>query len=153
MSRLIDLKGQRFGRLVALEIAGQKGNGNKLWLCQCDCGNTCIKDGYNLRHGITKSCGCLVKDVAREKFYQQEETRQRMGNVEQLASAWHVTYMDKVRSTNQSGTTGVSYDSMRDRWVARLYYNHRYVLNRTFKTKEEAVEARVEAERQYLKVN
>jgi len=54
--RLIDLKGQTFGRLQVLERSGRK------WLCQCGCGSTSIADGRDLRHGHTKSCGCLRRD-------------------------------------------------------------------------------------------
>src|SRR4030042_1625052 len=35
------------------------------WLCHCDCGKTTISDSYQLRHGITKSCGCYQRDGAR----------------------------------------------------------------------------------------
>lgn len=30
-----------------------------MWKCQCHCGNFFIVDGYSLRSGHTKSCGCL----------------------------------------------------------------------------------------------
>ena len=30
------------------------------WNCQCECGNTCVVSGQNLRNGSTKSCGCLL---------------------------------------------------------------------------------------------
>lgn len=52
-----NLKGQRFGKLIALEyIPGSK------WKCQCDCGNTAIVQTYNLTSGNTQSCGCLQKE-------------------------------------------------------------------------------------------
>ena len=63
---VIDLTGQQFGRLTALERA-EKPEGiksrNAYWLCQCDCGNTAIVDGSHLRSGNTKSCGCLHKKI------------------------------------------------------------------------------------------
>ncbi len=55
MSRLIDLTGQRFGKLVALEHIPK----TPKWLCQCDCGNKTEVTSTNLRNGHTKSCGCL----------------------------------------------------------------------------------------------
>ena len=52
-----DLTGQRFGKMVAVNrVASQ--NGRTRWLCQCDCGNTCIVPTLELKSGRTKSCGC-----------------------------------------------------------------------------------------------
>lgn len=59
-----DLTGQRFGRLIALEIVGTQVNNNgrssKLWRCSCDCGNTnFVTTSHHLLSGNTQSCGCL----------------------------------------------------------------------------------------------
>lgn len=62
MPKLIDLTGQRFGRLVVMERAGVKRRA--AWLCKCDCGKTKVVDGRELRNGRTRSCGCLLKEVA-----------------------------------------------------------------------------------------
>ncbi len=53
-----DLTGQRFGRLTVLKYLGES-----KWLCQCECGNYSSPKGYNLTNGITKSCGCLQRDI------------------------------------------------------------------------------------------
>jgi len=59
MSKLIDMTGQRFGRLVVIERAENKGH-ETAWLCRCDCGKKAIVIGRNLRRkNGTKSCGCL----------------------------------------------------------------------------------------------
>lgn len=57
MRPVIDLKGQRFGKLVALKRTESE-RGMMHWLCLCDCG--VLKDvrGNNLRAGYIKSCGC-----------------------------------------------------------------------------------------------
>ena len=40
MPKLIDLIGQKFGRLTVLERDADKRNKEKVyWKCQCDCGN------------------------------------------------------------------------------------------------------------------
>lgn len=57
-----DLKGQVFGRLSVIELVGANDKGQKLWLCECECGNTVIVLGYSLTRGDTKSCGCLYKE-------------------------------------------------------------------------------------------
>jgi hypothetical protein len=56
--RLIDLTGQRFGKLVVIEYAGRNERRESLWRCQCDCGNESIVRGDVLRRGTTESCGC-----------------------------------------------------------------------------------------------
>ena len=58
MPKLVDLKGERFGRLTVIERAPKRLR-SVTWLCECDCGNTCEKIGENLKTGNTKSCGCL----------------------------------------------------------------------------------------------
>lgn len=55
----LDLTGQRFGRLVAVEFSGQVGRRKTQWVCQCDCGNKIIVDTCHLRSGHSKSCGCI----------------------------------------------------------------------------------------------
>lgn len=59
MSKLIDLTGERFGRLTVIkQTENDKPYGTK-WLCKCDCGNEVIVFSNNLRRGNTRSCGCL----------------------------------------------------------------------------------------------
>jgi len=60
MAGLIDLTGQRFGRLTVTERTVSQ-NGTAMWLCMCDCGNDAVVSAHNLRRGVTKSCGCLAK--------------------------------------------------------------------------------------------
>ena len=58
MGKMIDLTGQRFGKLVVLENAGKLDGRRYYWKCQCDCGTTVVIIGTSLRSGNTKSCGC-----------------------------------------------------------------------------------------------
>lgn len=63
----IDLTGERFGRLTAIEEAPKVvyGKGTKTrWYCRCDCGRTTIATSNNLREGRIISCGCAKKDNA-----------------------------------------------------------------------------------------
>lgn len=70
MSKRIDLTNQRFGRLVVLKYYGNNAaNSNAMWLCQCDCGNKTVVDGVRLRSHITKSCGCLRRDLSSKRVY------------------------------------------------------------------------------------
>lgn len=57
MSKLVDLTGQRFGRLTVIEQAESR-NKNSAWLCKCDCGKYTVVSAPNLKSGSTCSCGC-----------------------------------------------------------------------------------------------
>lgn len=61
-----DITGQRFGRLVVLSRAENKGK-DVTWDCSCDCGNVHNTRGSDLRRGSIKSCGCLRREVSTEK--------------------------------------------------------------------------------------
>ena len=63
MGKLIDLTGQRFGRLTVIERAGKDYIGQAMWRCRCDCGNVTVVAGGNLRTGNTKSCGCYGHEL------------------------------------------------------------------------------------------
>jgi len=64
MSRLIDLTDKRFGRLVAQKLVYKQDKCHgTYWECICDCGKIHVVSGIHLRHGHTKSCGCLKKEL------------------------------------------------------------------------------------------
>ena len=58
---------QKFGRMTVLSRAGTAKDGHATWLCRCDCGVEKVVSGVNLRLGITKSCGCLNKEINSKK--------------------------------------------------------------------------------------
>lgn len=61
MAKAINLAGQRFGRLVAIEPIPRPGS-RRRWRCKCDCGNETLTPTQNLLSGKAKSCGCLKID-------------------------------------------------------------------------------------------
>ncbi len=62
--KLIDITGQKFGRLTVIRRAEKNTLRNQpQWKCSCECGNTRIVVGGNLRNGHTTSCGCYHRDV------------------------------------------------------------------------------------------
>lgn len=69
-SRLVDIRGQTFGRLVALEHAG-----GRYWHCQCSCGTLIKTSGDRLRVGKTKSCGCLQRELTARRKTKHGATR------------------------------------------------------------------------------
>lgn len=80
MAELIDLTGQRFGRLVVLQKDPVNYKRTTLhpygikvytsmarWIVRCDCGTVKSVLGINLKNGRTQSCGCLMRDKLRER--------------------------------------------------------------------------------------
>ena len=68
MRNMIDLTGRRFGRLTVIRSEGKNKHGIYMWLCECDCGNTKVLSGSELRRGNVRSCGCLNRELARERL-------------------------------------------------------------------------------------
>jgi hypothetical protein len=60
---IADLTGQRFGRLIVVELRGVAKTRHSLWLCRCDCGREVVARKVNLRTGNTSSCGCFRVEV------------------------------------------------------------------------------------------
>lgn len=80
MSKLIDLTGRRFGRLLVLQREGSyvcEGgiHSTPTWRCRCDCGRETVVLGLALRSGRTRSCGCLHRDVTRNRHERKREAR------------------------------------------------------------------------------
>ena len=62
-THVIDIVGQKFGRLTVVEIAGH----DKLhvtWKCLCDCGAEKVLRGDHLKNGRILSCGCLHNEMS-----------------------------------------------------------------------------------------
>jgi hypothetical protein len=58
----IDISGFRSGKLVAMSVTDKRtSTGCAIWLCKCDCGNSCEIRGEYIKRGHTKSCGCINK--------------------------------------------------------------------------------------------
>lgn len=71
---IIDMTGNRYGKLVVLEMIHQERKKTKC-KCQCDCGKIFVSNSYDIRNGHTNSCGCLknqpskrIEDLSCFKF-------------------------------------------------------------------------------------
>lgn len=66
MGKLIDLTGQKFGRLTVLGRAPKPEGATStsaFWYCVCECGTKKVISGNVLRQGKAKSCGCLNNEI------------------------------------------------------------------------------------------
>lgn len=68
MGNFIDMTGEKHNRLLVLSYCGNDKGKRAQWLCRCDCGKEVIVDGYRIRSGKTKSCGCLFSELAKERM-------------------------------------------------------------------------------------
>lgn len=134
--RYIDIRGQRFGRLVALEPTEVRDHkGGVVWLCRCDCGSLVERPYDSLAHSGVRSCGCL-----------QREHDARMPDLREHVDG---TFIDalrsrKIRSDNTTGAKGVY--KIGARYAAKIVFQGRQYQLGTYSSFEDAKAARRSAE-------
>ncbi|KKK54039.1 hypothetical protein LCGC14_3088750 [marine sediment metagenome] len=67
MKKHLDLTGKKFGRLTVLEDSKKRQFGKIIWDCLCYCGGIKAILSSNLTTGNTKSCGCLNREVTKNR--------------------------------------------------------------------------------------
>lgn len=100
MPKLIDLSGQRFGRLTVIGRAGHNSCGKVTWHCKCDCGNVIDTVTQTLKSGVTQSCGCLQREKA------SKTATKHGGKHERLYKVW---LQMKNRCNNPNARGWMSY--------------------------------------------
>lgn len=75
MSKLIDITGERFNQLFVIRRVENAKGGVTMWECLCDCGNTTLVRGSNLKNGMVKSCGCRRKENKPALRHNMSKTR------------------------------------------------------------------------------
>jgi hypothetical protein len=71
----VDLAGRIFGRLTVLQYAFSD-RGRTYWKCRCECGHEKTIFHGNLTMGVTRSCGCLYQNAARNRWRQIRDSGQ-----------------------------------------------------------------------------
>ena len=61
-----NIQGRTFGRWTVISFDRYE-QPNDFWNCQCSCGTRRIVNGKSMRHGLSRSCGCLKSEVLRSK--------------------------------------------------------------------------------------
>ena len=126
-------KGDKFGLLTAIEPTDKPVVKGVAWLCKCDCGNYIEIASYLLYREDVHSCGCLRKEIAKEKL-----------------KKIHPMLFEKIRSatidtpaTTRSGTgiRNIFYRESKGFYVLTIERKGiKYLQN--FKTLEEALEVK-----------
>lgn len=77
-----DLTNMRFGRLVVCDRAedniSNSGYRTVMWNCVCDCGNHTTVRAKCLNSGVTKSCGCLARELVSKRASIHHDTGTRL---------------------------------------------------------------------------
>ncbi|WP_274853290.1 AP2 domain-containing protein [Bacillus methanolicus] len=144
-SKRIDLTGQQFGDLVVVRLSDKRGNNNTLlWECRCACGNTIFVTGASLRAGHYKSCGC-------KRASKRDVGVKRHINQDRLNGTRKTALKAKLHKHNKSGHKGVSWMESRQKWRAYIGFKGEQITLGYFDSKEDAIKARIEAEKKYFK--
>jgi len=85
-NRVLDITGQKFGRLVAVKHLGKRGK-DALWEFLCDCGNKKIGKAKDAKEGKLKSCGCSRQVFMRQALWKGYEkiSGTHWGNIQREA--------------------------------------------------------------------
>lgn len=96
-NEVIDLTGQKFGRLKVIKRGKNKSYRAVTWICICDCGNETVVTSIALRTGRTTSCGCYSKEVNLKK-----NTKHGYAKRGEIGPEYRAWTKIKQRCTNQS---------------------------------------------------
>lgn len=153
-SNVMDLTGQRFGKLVVLcRDDENKHGGNHYWICECDCGNRkSIRGSSLVCENGTRSCGCDQRKVAvgigkstigKNSARQIEENMMFHTNFQVIENA-------RLPKNNTSGQKGVWWDKSREKWQAYIQVNGKRINLGRYSKKDDAIKARLVAEEEYF---
>ncbi|MCT4633556.1 MAG: hypothetical protein N4A76_12600 [Firmicutes bacterium] len=62
-SKIKDIAGKKFGKLLVEKFTGEIKHHSSVWRCKCECGGIINVKANDLSSGAVKSCGCLRSEV------------------------------------------------------------------------------------------
>lgn len=143
---IISIIGKKYGRLKVIESTKErdKYSGAVIWKCLCECGNIINVSTTKLKDCSVRSCGCLAKQIRSNSGKNVSKIHIKNNIIEDTNI--QVLTREKPFKNNKSGTTGVSWDKARNKWVSKITFKKKvYYLGR-FDNKEDAIDARKDAE-------
>ena len=130
--RAKDIRGKRYGSLIAICPTGKRRHASVVWECQCDCGRTAEYTYVELEYCHIMSCGCEQHPSVQLPMTYIDGTC-----VEMLENK-------KLRRDNTSGHTGVI--NTQKGWVAMISFKGKLYYLGTYQDFALAVKARERAE-------
>ena len=109
-----DLTNQRFGRLVAINPTEKRDRKQVVWKFRCDCGKETEKPGYLVTSGSIQSCGCLNRELSRERLQRGHVMGTNLYRIRQEG--------DPAQKNNTSGCPGVWFDASHNRYMVRMEF-------------------------------
>lgn len=142
--RKVDLSGEKFGKYTVIgDTPNRSKNGDRLVLARHENGELEELRVHELLNGKTtgyrkcKEKGEKLGKLNKEKYVNKDGV--------------HLSSLDaEIRSDNKTGTKGVFFSNSKNRYIATLKVNKKMVLNKSFKTLDEAIKARKKAEEKHL---
>ena len=143
-SRMVDVTGKRFGRLLALEYTGKIVDNSTVWKFRCNCGNEFEARLNAVRYSNRRSCGCLEREnKTKQAIAMQDHVIRTDGTcINSLRS-------DATFRNNTSGYRGVTWHSRMKKYQAKITFKGKYYHLGTFDDPAEASRA-YQAARQRL---
>lgn len=124
-----DLSGEKFGRLLVLEVSYKDNNGHYYWKCQCDCGKIKNILGTHLLRKNIISCGCY----ASEESSKRAKSRQLVPN-KRIRNIWKLMlercYNPKSISYKNYGKKGIQ---VCDEWKNNIKLFYEWSINNGYK--------------------
>lgn len=116
MGRFEDITGQKFGRLTAINYAG-----DRKWLFKCDCGKEKIIRTNDVKSGRTQSCGCYGREKINEACTTHNMSKTRLYSV--YASMKQRCFNEKVAEYKNYGGRGIK---ICDEWLGKNGFENFY---------------------------
>lgn len=80
MPRCIDMPaGSIYGQLTVIAKSNRKYHAEVMFECRCSCGTLLAVPGSRLRHGYTRSCGCLIPKRTAERNRERATHQHTLG--------------------------------------------------------------------------
>lgn len=98
MSKVINIVGQCFNKLLVIERTSNDKWGNACWLCLCDCGSEIIVRTAYLKNNHTQSCGCLSIEKIVERSI--KHGYKKRGTTSRTYTSWQLMIQRCINPNN-----------------------------------------------------
>ena len=104
MGKLIDLTGQRFGKLTVLRkgisVRHPSGGISATWICRCECGKELSIISRSLLTGRSTSCGCIRSEIFTQKHINRIHGESHHGETHKATRLYRVWVGMRERCNN-----------------------------------------------------